>query len=726
MNPDVKTAIGRAIQHAQHEGTSEFTRSDLFERYMGEPYGDEQKGRSAFVSTDVSDVVEARLADVMDVFTSSENILEFTPVGPEDEEAAKQETDAVSHVFWQKNDGFMILYNWFKESFIQQNAYVESEWVEKERITIEEYDDLTPDELQQILGQLDGEYEFLELDGLDENNQPQIQGVDPQTGQPQFAPIHAKIRCKKIDKRYEITCFPQEEFFSTARWHSLSLEGIPVCGRRRDMEKGELRAMGFSEESIDTATEEEFDHMDETRNDTRDHYEDGYEEEAEDSTKLVTVYKAYVKADMDGDGKPELLKVWAIGDGSTIMKWEDGSDAIEEVSHRPFSCLTPCPIPHRHVGRSEAEQVDDIARVKTVLYRNTLDNVYNTVYGRMSYDENRAGPHLLTDLLNPAPGAPVRTGGAELFPVPTGDVSPITLPLIEQFDRLKETRTGVTRLNQGLNSESLNRHSEQTVQAVMSAGDKRSMLVARILAETGLRDLFLRIHRDLRNGPLKEMVMKLRNEWVPVNPRVWRDRTDMTVAVGMGSGSRDMTRTGLMLMKQGQAELLASGDPILMQMAAPKNVYNTAERLAETFGFKSIDPFLTNPDEIQPPQPQPDPAQEAMQFQMQLAQAEMQGKQQEREQKFAIEREKIQLEHQRKLQELQIRMEAEERQRMAAQGRIQTDQERLDLDQYKAVMEDDRVRDVEEMKAATGYMRDQAKAMQTSPPVDYGRVTRGA
>lgn len=722
MNPDVTAAIGRAIQAAQQEDAADFTRSDMFDRYMGEPYGDETKGRSAFVSTDVSDVVEARLADVLDVFTSSENLLEFTPVGPEDEDAAKQESDVVSHYFWQKNDGFMILHTWIKESFIQQNAYVQSQWVEKERITIEEYDDLTPDELAQVLGQLEGEYEFLELEGVDEAGQPQVQGVDPQTGQPQFAPIRAKLRCTKVSKEYEIEAFPQEEFFHSPRWHKVSLDGIPCCGRRREMEKGELRSMGFSEESVNAANLEEFEYMEETRHDTRDHFENDYVDSSDDSTEKVTVYQAYVRADVNEDGKPELLKVWAIGDGSTIMQWEDGSEAIEEVSHVPFSCLTPCPIPHRHVGRSEAEQVDDIARVKTVLYRNTLDNVYAGVYSRHAYDENRAGPNLLSDLMNPAPGAPVRTGGAELFPLPFTDVSPVTLPLIENFDRLKETRTGVSRLNQGLNSESLNQHSERTVDRVMTAGDKRSMMIARILAETGLRDLFLRIHRDLRAGPLKEIALKLRNQWVPVNPRTWRDRTDMNVRVGMGSGNRDTIRQGLMLIGQTQEKMMMAGS----RMVDEKKLFNTAEKLGETYGFNSIEPFFNDPDQIPPQEPQPDPQAEMMQFQMQMAQADMQAKQQEREQKFALEREKIQLEHQRKLQELQIRMGAEQRQGLATQADIQADQERLVLDRQKAVMDDDRLRDIEELKAATAFQRDIAKQTQLQPPFDYGQVTRGA
>lgn len=177
------------IKNAQQWSASDI-RSDLFDRYMGEPYGDEVQGRSQFVSTDVADAVEAILPDIMDVFTSSEGLIEFQPVGPEDEEAARQETGIVEHIFWQKNNGFEILYTWFKEALIQQNSYVQRGWVEKRRIEIEEYEDLTPDELLTILSEK-GDYEILESDG----------GGDE--------PIRIKLRCTARDKRYEVTCFPR-------------------------------------------------------------------------------------------------------------------------------------------------------------------------------------------------------------------------------------------------------------------------------------------------------------------------------------------------------------------------------------------------------------------------------------------------------------------------------------------------------------------------------------
>lgn len=697
---NVNKAIGRLIQDAQQTDASEI-RTGLFDRYMGEPYGDEQKGRSAFVSTDVSDAVEAILPDLMDVFTSSEDIVEFSPVGPEDEKAAKQETSAVSHVFWQKNDGFTNLYVWIKEALIQQNSYIKRGWEEKTRVSVEEYEGLTPDELVTIANEL-GEFEILEQSG----------GFNAETGA--FDPLDIKIRTVKREKKYTIECISQEEFFSTPRWGKVSLEGIPCCGHRRKMEVGELVAMGFDKESIEKAGDaDDLTEQDSARFDTNDNYEG----DAESGSEEVMVYEAYCRVDIDGDGISELVQVWAVGDGSTILT-KDGEDAITEVPCVPFSALTPYIVPHRHVGRSVAELVDDIQRVKTVLFRHTLDNLYLTNYPRPEFDENSAGPNTFNDLANPAPGAPIRTGGAVINWQMPQSVIGTTLPVIDKMDDLKEVRTGATRYNQGLDAESLNK-TATGITKIMNASQKKTLLIARVIAETGLRDLFLGIHRDLRAGPWKELVWKLNGEWTQVNPRIWADRTDMTVRVGMGTGDREQVRQGLTLMGGLQRELMAGGS----RMVDESKIYETASRMMATYGFKSVEPFMTNPAKLPPEQPQrPGLQEQAMMQQMQIAERQTAMAERELQHRLQLDAQKAQWEHERKMEEIRLRARAEDRQAAKAASDIMTDEQRLELDRNSAVMEDDYKRDKLEVDAMTGALRSAPRNVISEPPVSYDDV----
>lgn len=696
--PEINSTISRLIQSAASKD-AESIRSDLFDRYMGEKYGDEIEGHSQFVSTDVADAVETVLPDILDVFTSAEDILEFDPVGPEDEEAAKQETAIVSHLFWQKNRGFENLYVWFKEALVQQVSYVRFGWEDAERVSIEDYEDLTADELLAIMQEVGDSAEVIERD-IDEEAQT----------------VSVKLRIVDTEKRYVIECIPQEEFFISPRWGKVGLDGVPVCGHKRPMERGELLAMGFSESSVDAAFEEEDSEQDAGRHDTQDLFE-GDDDEGDDATRKVTVYEAYVRADQNGDGRAELLKVWAVGDGSTILQWDGGDDAIEEVSSVPFAALTPYIVPHRHVGRSLAELVDDIQQVKTVLLRTTLDNIYSTQYGRPVVDPDFATEDTYNDIANPSHGATIRYSGPNGLPfhMPPS-VAGATLPLIEKFEDIKEARTGATRYNQGLDAESLNK-TASGINQIMTAAQKRVKLIARVFAETGLRDLFLGIHRDLRSGPMKDIAMKLKGEWVSVNPRTWKHRADMTVNVGMGRGDRDEKRQGLMLIAQTQEKLIMAGS----RMVDESKLFATAERLAETFGFESVEPFFHDPAQLQPepPQPeQPDPS-------LALASAQIQNMQQETARRAADDQAKHQLEA-RKIalqeQEMALKREESRRKTLETEARIRADAQKLELERDKAVNADDLARDKMEMDALTGALDREAQAFTSTPAIPHDEV----
>lgn len=671
-------------------------RADLLDRYLAEPYGDEVDGRSKFVDASASDAVEAIMSEVMDVFTSAEHIVEFAPIGPEDEEAAKQETAAVRHIFWQKNNGFEILYSWLKEAMIQQNAYVWRGWVEKEEVEVEEYEGLDYQEYVEIVSQLEGDYEIQELTGITFVVDPASGGEIPvpemqEDGTP--SPINLTVRCKKADKEYLIEPFPQEDFFCTPRWGKVNLEGVPCCGRiHRGKTKEDWIAYGFSEDSIEKLTQPA---SDEEETSARHHTRDL--SESEESTQYLELYEVYARLDVDGDGIAELVQVWCTDSGTHIMEWKSGGEAIEEVNTIPISAVTPYIMPHRHIGRSVVENVDDIQRVKTVLMRQLLDNIYATNYARPQYDENEAGEMLEQDLASPAPGALIRTGGAIVTWNSPPPVYQGILPVLEKFDGLQEMRTGATRYNQGLDANSLNK-TASGISQILGASQKKAKLIARTMAETGLRDLFLGIHRDLRKGPWKEMVVALRGQWVRVNPRVWKTRTDMRVNVGMGRGDKDERRAALMMAGQVQRELIAAGS----RMVDENKLFATIADTLDTFGIAGAEKYFHDPARLPPPPPPqpapPDPIMISAQAQAQKYQADAQR---DAAKMQADERER-ERQHQAKMQQLRL-------EEIRLTNQIQNERETLSLKEKEAVMKDDLERD----KLAGGG----------SPAIPYSQVT---
>ena len=103
------------------------------------------------------------------------------------------------------------------------------------------------------------------------------------------------------------------------------------------------------------------------------------------------------------------------------------------------------------------------------------------------------------------------------------------------------------------------------------------------------------VHELIRKHSDKEMVVRLRNEWVPVDPRVWKTRYDMTISVGLGTGNREQQMQNLMMVMNVQKEAKAGG----LSIVTDENIYNSATKLAEIAGFKSPELFFSN-EEQQP------------------------------------------------------------------------------------------------------------------------------
>jgi hypothetical protein len=124
-----------------------------------------QEGRSKAVSTDVQDTIEGLMPHLMDIFAGSDEVVRFEPVGPEDEEAAQQETDYVNHVFMQQNPGFMVLYGFVKDALLSKVGIVKIWWEEREQEERETYYDLTEEQfmmLSQAVLQSDGAMKIVE------------------------------------------------------------------------------------------------------------------------------------------------------------------------------------------------------------------------------------------------------------------------------------------------------------------------------------------------------------------------------------------------------------------------------------------------------------------------------------------------------------------------------------------------------------------------------------
>lgn len=329
----------------------------------------------------------------------------------------------------------------------------------------------------------------------------------------------------------------------------------------------------------------------------------------------IKITEHYVRMDYKGDGKVCLYRVTTAGDGGEILKRDGELDIVKEDSPC-FAAMTPVIVTHRFFGKSIADLVMDIQRIKTALIRGALDNLYLHNNPRVEVAEQYAGENTLDDLLVSRPGGIVRTkqpGGLQWQNVP--DITPSVYPALQYFDATREWRTGVSRQGQGLDANALQNQSATAANQLFTAAQARIKLIARIFAETGIRDLFSLLHATIRKNGSVAQTVRLRNQWVQVDPREWKSRNDMTINVGLGTGGKEQQLIQLQLLIGAQEKALAAG------MVTKGNLYNSAKELVKLIGRKDPESFFTAPPEeeaTQPIQPPPDPKMAELQMKGQM------------------------------------------------------------------------------------------------------------
>lgn len=617
-------------------------RSDAQDYYMGDmdAHMPVLEGGSRAVSTDVADVVETLLPSLLDIFMSGDNVVEFPAKGEEDEEAAQQETDVVNHVFWNDNNGFMALYSMIKDALISKVGVVKIYWEEGQEAEKETYEGLDQEGYIAILS--DPEVEIIE--------QSIEMGED---GQETFS-----IKVKKNEDYgcIRIEPVPPEEFGIATR--AKTIKDSRYCYHTFQKSKSDLIDEGFSRKLVEGLSTGTSDESEETY--ARDTVEDTTTEQntVNKAMTMVEVTEHYIRLDRDGDGIAELLQVITAGGTGTIL-------SIEEIDRMPFASICPIPITHRFFGKSIADICMDIMRIKTHLIRALLDNASLLNNQRMAVGATGSNENTIDDLLTNRPGGIVRMEDiSQIREIPNQQIGGHIMPLLEYVDQSRETRTGVTRHSMGIDADVLNKASGTATgfKGLMDMSHMRIKTIARIFAETGIKDLFVHIHELLRKHQEKEKTIKIRNKWVAVNPRVWKTRNDMSVTVGLGTGSKEQQLGFLNNILDRQIQTIQFQGGVNGPLVGLDNVHATLKKMVEGAGFRDADLFWKEPDPNQPPQePQPDPEMLKLQAEQQQKQAEMEMQKQKAQADIQIQREKnqasIQMEREKTALEQQLARE---------------------------------------------------------------------
>lgn len=542
-------------------------RAKAMDFYYGRPLGNEIDGRSQVVTKDFMDTVEWEMPSYMRIFTQRD-VVQFDPVGPEDEEAAKQETQYTSHVLWKQNDGFNIIYSWLRDGIMQVVGYVIYWWEVQEKTTHEYYEGLTQDQLVMV-------HQDLERRGEVEVVEAETNHTAP--GVPQTFDVKFKLTTKK--GKLCVEPVPPDEVVVSDDCRG-SVKNAKFAGRLRKVTRSELLEEGYTRAEVEKVTD--FTWSKNAVQTARDRDNQGtVEDEGVDwATREFTLLDCFTAIDTDGDGYAELRHFVVHGDG--FLENEE-CDEIQMCS------WTKIPMQHQHQGLDTFDLTEDFQRTNTALTRGLLDNTYFSANGRIAYNKNTVNVSMLQ--VN-RPGGHVAVDGppeGQVYEIQRSDVATRLLPVIEYVGQARTQRTGVGALTNGTDATVLADSTKGAYMDAKGAANQRIEMTARIFAQTGLADLYKSMHKMLLKYQDWETKFQIRKKWVTVNPTEWMERAHLTVSVGSGTASHEEKRNNLMLMKQAQQD--AAGIPGLVQ---PQNVYALVSRLQTELGFEN-EPFVTDP-----------------------------------------------------------------------------------------------------------------------------------
>ena len=665
---EIQGIVTDAIQNAVDFVESEITDIRIkSQRYMdGEVDIGYEEGRSKVTSTKVRDTIRAVKPSIMRVFLSSSKPVEYVPKGPEDVAMAEQATDYMHHEF-TRLDGYKLLSQAIHDALVKKQGILKAFYRDYPEVKIYTFTELSEDELNLLTN--DDNVNVLEQ-SMEMKMEMDEFGMDIE------APVFSvKIARTEMMGELCVESVPPEELFVNR--DAKTMQDAYVVAHRTEMRAGDVIAMGFDPEIIteldgyssgsDMTDAEKF---------TRTGYDDDLDDEnTQDPTmRMIVITEAYMRIDIDGSGVPVLHKFLCGGTKYKLLDFEP----CDEV---PLVKLEVDPEPHSFYGNSVAEMLCEDQDAATAILRGILDNVALSNSPRLAFQEGSVN---IEDLMNNEIGGLVRMrqpGAIQDLSVPF--TAGQTLSALTYMDKLVEQKTGVTQ-NIALNPDMLQSTTKAAVTASVEAAAGQVEVMVRNLAD-GLKDLFRLMLRIVHKNVDEERMVRLNGMFVPVDPRVWDTSMDVSVNVGLGTGREDERVAALQQALQLQTQIYQQYGP-MNGLVSLTNIRNTLTDMLATAGVRNSDRYFAPINqEI-----------EAQMLQMQqMQQAQLAQNQPDPNAAF-------------------LQAEA-----MKAQGKMQSDMMKLQLDAQKAAAEDDLKRD----QMAQDLLVDAAKvAGQYGTAVDVARV----
>lgn len=596
-----------------------------------------EEGRSKVVATKCRDTIRAVKPALMRVFLQSDKPVEFIPRSPQSVAAAAQLTNYAKYIF-ERNNGFSLIHGAFHDALVKKTGVLKVYWDETPDVEIDNITDVTASAVELLRNDP-------EIDIIAE--EVEQEAVVDESGIVISEPVYS-LRISRVSENGEIKidAIAPEDFFVDGE--ARTIDDCYICGHSTMGRVGDLVDMGFDfEEVYDLGGDDNYGDEEEF---TRRGNEDDNESEGDDpSMRKVMITEAYMKMDIEGRGVPVLYKFICAGSKHKILDYE-------VCDYNPFAVFEVDPEPHTFFGRSLVEIIIDDQDASTSLLRGLLDNI-----ALLNNPGLEVNPEMVNmdDVLNNEIGRVIRVKQpGQVREMVVGSAATAVMPALQYYDEAIRAKTGVSGAGMGLDADALQSQTAAGVNAAVQAATAVSELIARILAEGGMKRLFRLIGQVAAQHPDQNEMMRIDGEFVSVDPVSWRVAMDMAVNVGLGTNKHEERGMVLREALGYQREILAQlgpGNPVV----GLANVRATIADILRHHGIYAVEKYFN-----------PFTAEMEKQMMQQAAQAQ-QNQPPVADPNAAY-------------------LQAEQ---MKVSARVQADMAKTQVDMMKAQMDDDRERD---------------------------------
>lgn len=525
---------------------------------------------SSLVSTDVTDTIEWALPSLIKVFTGGDEVVTVQGSSEEDDRNAEIMQQLLVYQLQRQNRFFPILYNWMKDALITGMGIIKCYWDRKEDYQLLEQS-MNMRAFQELTQQ---NVEIQSVEGPDMFGIVRVQYLSPYYVK--NAPVIENILVSELLYSSDAKSLDEANFVAHKKKVTMSY-----------LREREQQGIYANVDQITPKPKTGIMDDDQVEQVIGDNYQ-GTSQEADDARAEVTLYECYTKLDWNNDGVLEDMIITIVDD--VILRVEPNY-----MGRHPFFAISPTKDPHRiWVKRSYAELIGELQDLKVALTRQIVQNIALTNDPKMilaedaiNIDDYVKGRAVIRKKAN----HPMQDVAMSM---PVNQLSPYTYQFLEYIESQKENRTGITRYNQGLDANTLNK-TATGISQIMGASTQRLELIARMFAETGVYELF-RFMIGLNQKFIDQnTVIRLTNKELAISPDDLQGNFDLIVNAGISIASKESTQLMLQSMLTALMQVRAAGIPIV----TPDNVYNLFKKWIEAAGFKNYADYITDPAVVQ-------------------------------------------------------------------------------------------------------------------------------